>query len=78
VTGKKITRRQAIRTLGGATLFGAGVVGGALSAQGAGAEPATEHDHVEHYDEEGRRLSRELPAGAAAGPYGGEHSPPTG
>lgn len=76
MTEKKFTRRQAIRTLGGATLFGAGVVGGAITAQTARAEPAAGHAHGEHYDEEGRRLSRELPAGASAGPYGGEFSPP--
>ncbi len=74
-----LTRRQAIKLLGGATLFGAGVVGGALSTKAADNPSGTSHaDHGSDYppDPGERRLSSELPAGAAAGPYGGDFSPP--
>lgn len=78
---EKITRRQAIKRLGGATIFGAGVVGGALAAQTGGADAAVADGHSGHGPDypaapEDRRLSGQLPAGSAAGPYGGEHSPP--
>src|SRR5690606_20344697 len=78
---EKITRRQAIKRLGGATCFGAGVVGGALAAQTGGADAAVADGPSGHGPDypaapEDRRLSGQLPAGSAAGPYGGEHSPP--
>ena len=86
MTGK-ITRRQALKRLGGATLFGAGVAGGAFAGQIIGAEPAVAGEgetyapggHSGHGVPAGpaeRRLSGGLPAGAAAGPYSGEFSPP--
>lgn len=78
---EKITRRQAIKRLGGATLFGAGIVGGALAAQPREAEAAVDGSgdgHEGHYpaSADERRLSGELPAGSAAGPYGGDYAPP--
>jgi nitrite reductase (NO-forming) len=83
VTEKKITRREALKRIGGVTLFGAGVAGGALGGQVFGAAPASAgepgHDHSDGYgaaDPSERRLSGDLPAGSEINPYGGDYSPP--
>jgi FtsP/CotA-like multicopper oxidase with cupredoxin domain len=80
----RISRREALKKVGsgGLTVLGAGIVVGAVGthaaahAVGSGA-PAAEDGHGESvaYDD-GPRISGDLPTGAAAGPYGDEHSPP--
>ncbi len=82
----RISRREALKRVGGGslTVLGAGVVVGAVGthaaahAAGAAGAPAadTHGDGAAHYGD--GRVSAELPTGAAAGPYGGDYSPPDG
>lgn len=74
-----LTRREAIKRVGGSglTALGAGMVVGAVGTHSfvrVASADATEGADADHYGT--GRLSRELPAGAAAGPYGGDHSVP--
>ncbi len=77
-----LTRREAIRRIGGggATLFGAGIVAGAVGGHTA-AHAATSTDQPlepSTYQPEPGRVSAELPVGDAAGRYGGPYHPPEG
>ncbi|MDH4115872.1 MAG: multicopper oxidase domain-containing protein [Acidimicrobiia bacterium] len=56
------------------TLLGAGAVLGSVGTHAA-AHASSAAPTTDHYESE-RRLSSELPAGDAAGPYGGSYSPP--
>lgn len=77
-----MTRREALKKVGGGglTVLGAGIVVGAVgthAAAHAAGGTTTESAHGgDDYDSGSGRVSSELPAGAAAGPYGGEFSIP--